>query len=175
VVFGDVEIDTSATQSITLAVTGNEAVTLNAAVTGAGFSLSGVDFPVALSEGQTVTLEVAFRPTVAGPVTGQLTVTTSSPCSGTGTVSLSGTGGLPVVDLTWTAPASSTDPIAGYNVYRSSAGGASYLLLNASPVAGVTYLDSDVQPGQAWDYCVRSIDEKGAESGPSNTISVSIP
>jgi hypothetical protein len=173
--FGDVEIDTYVTQNITLTVTGKGSLTLNAAVTGTGFSISGVDFPVTLSAGRSLTLTAAFNPATAGQANGQLTVTANSSDGTSVIVSLSGVGSMPIVELIWSEPSIPTGSIAGYNVYRSPAGMASYILMNSSPVTELAYEDSSVQPRQAWDYLVKSIDSTGVESTPSNTVSISIP
>ena len=79
------------------------------------------------------------------------------------------------VQLSWNAPASSTVPVVGYNVYRSTASASSYDLLNASMDANTSYTDTAVQSGQSYDYIVKSVDSLGVESPPSNITSVTIP
>ncbi len=182
--FGSVALNTVATQPITL-TNGSAPLSISAAtVAGTGFSLSGSTFPISLSAGQATTLNVQFAPTAAGPATGTLTITSTSADAPTTVVSLSGTGitagtGTPggsyEVDLSWNAPSSSQDPVAGYNVYRSPTGASSYQKLNASIVAGTTYTDSTVQAGQSYDYIVQSADVSGVESSPSNTASATLP
>jgi hypothetical protein len=92
-------------------------------------------------------------------------------------LSASFTAGSPLhqVDLSWNAPSSSPDPVAGYNVYRSSDGGNTYQVLNSGVDTTVTYVDTLVLSGQPYDYYVTSVDSSGVESVPSNTISVTIP
>jgi len=92
-------------------------------------------------------------------------------------VSLNGTGMAPQnyeVELTWDAPASSSDPVAGYHIYRATGSG-SYALLNSSINAPTTYTDSTVQAGATYDYEVKSVDASGVESGPSNVYTATIP
>ena len=73
VAFGNVEVNTASTQTVTLSSTGTAAVTVSAAtVTGAGFTVAGATFPDTLNPGQTVTLDVQFEPTATGAATGQL-------------------------------------------------------------------------------------------------------
>ena len=79
------------------------------------------------------------------------------------------------VDLSWNAPTSSPDPVAGYNVYRSSDGGNTYQLANSAVDAATTYVDTNVLALQSYDYYVTSVDASGVESVPSNTIGVTIP
>ena len=69
--FGDVYVNSPATQSVTLSSTGTAAVTVSAAtVAGTGFSVSGASFPLTLNPTQTATLSVEFNPTAAGAATG---------------------------------------------------------------------------------------------------------
>ena len=174
--FGNVEVNTAATQTVTLTSTGTSAVMVNSAtLTGTGFTVSGATFPVTLSPGQTATLDVQFEPIAAGAATGQLTVTSNSTTNGTAAIGLSGTGTAPEVDLSWDAPSSSSDPIAGYNVYRTLSGSSTYELLNSSVDTETAYVDNTVQSGLTYDYIVESLDDSGAESVPSNTISMTIP
>lgn len=178
IAFGNVTVNTSATQSLALSSTGTASVSIStAAVSGAGFSISGATFPVTLSPGQTATLYVQFDPTTSGTVAGQLTITSNSSTNSTAQISLSGSGVAVShqVDLSWSAPTSSPDPVAGYNVYRAPAGTSSYQLLNSSVDAITTYLDTTVQNGLGYDYVVKSVDASGVESPPSNAITVNIP
>lgn len=71
------------------------------------------------------------------------------------------------VVLTWSAPASSPDPVTGYNVYRAEAGFRAFARLNASPITSTTYTDNNVQPGAAYTYYVVSVDAHGNQSAPS--------
>ena len=178
IAFGNVVVNTAVTQSVTLTSTGTGPVTISAAkLTGTGFTLSGPTFPLTLNPSQTATLNVQFDPATSGAATGQLTITSNSSTNGTAVISLSGTGEVlsHQVDLTWNAPSSPSDPIAGYNVYRSSNGGSSYQRVNSSEVTQTTYLDASVQSGLAYKYVVKSVDSSGVESAPSNTTSVTIP
>lgn len=174
--FGSVNLNTPATQPVTLTSSGTAALTINSgSVTGAGFSISGITFPATLNPGQTSTLYVQFDPTTAGTASGTVTLN-SNASPGTATVSLSGTGaGSYQVDLSWVAPTSSTDPVAGYDVYRAASGSSSYQLLNASLNPQTTYTDTTVQSGTSYSYYVESVDAQGNQSVPSNTYQASIP
>jgi fibronectin type 3 domain-containing protein len=152
-------------------------VTVNsAAITGAGFTIVGGSFPVTLNPTQTLALQVQFEPTTAGAVTGQLAISSNSTTGGTADVALSGTGTAVAysVDLSWTAPSSSADPVAGYNIYRAISGG-SLALVNSSADSSTTYVDSTVVNGTTYNYVVKSVDSSGVESVASNEITVTIP
>jgi Domain of unknown function (DUF4082)/Abnormal spindle-like microcephaly-assoc'd, ASPM-SPD-2-Hydin len=175
--FGSVALNTPTTQSLTLKSTGTSPLTVNSAsVTGAGFTIVGGSFPVTLNPGQSLTLQVQFKPTTAGSATGQLTINSNSSSGSTTAVALSGTGTSVAhqVDLTWTAPSSSPDPVAGYNIYRSTGSGNAQLV-NSSKDTQTAYVDSTVVSGATYDYTVKSVDSSGIESGPSNQITVTIP
>jgi hypothetical protein len=79
------------------------------------------------------------------------------------------------VDVSWDAPSSSTDPVAGYNIYRSQSGTSTYQLINSSVDAQTTYTDTTVQAGQKYDYFVESVDSSGNTSAPSSPVAVTIP
>jgi predicted phage tail protein len=117
---------------------------------------------------------VEFNPTVAGPVSGTLTVTSNSSTNPTAAVPLTATGETVQVNLAWNAPTGSTDPVAGYNVYRSPSGGTSYQQLNGSALTQITYVDTSAQAGQTYDYIVESVDASGNTSTPSNMASVTV-
>lgn len=68
--------------------------------------------------------------------------------------------------LTWQA---STDVVDGYNVYRGTnpPGNEASKPLNASPIVELTFVDTTVQVGVAYDYVVTAL-KNGSESLHSN-------
>lgn len=178
IAFGDVALNTPATQTITVTSTGALPLIVTAVtISGTGFSVPGVTLPLTLTTNQTATLSVVFDPTAAGSATGQLLIVSDSLANPTETVSLSGTGQASYqVNLTWDAPTSSTDPVAGYNIYRSLAGASSYTLVQSVSNSTLSYSDtSSLLDGQIYDYIVESVDASGNDSVPSNTAVVTIP
>ena len=75
--------------------------------------------------------------------------------------------------LAWEA--STTGTVVGYNVYRSTTPGGPYSLVTVSPLSGLAYTDSNVQPGQTYYYVVTAIDGNGSSSIYSNEVSAVIP
>lgn len=75
------------------------------------------------------------------------------------------------VTLTWTA--SPDVPSDTYNVYRGASAGAETTLLNSTPIATTTYVDTDPPAGELF-YVVKSV-QGSLISVPSNEISVSVP
>jgi len=178
IAFGTVNLNTPATQSVTLTSTGTTTVTISgASVTGTGFSISGATFPLTLNPNQSAQLFVVFDPNVAGSATGQLKISSNSSSGATTVVSLTGSGQsiLYQVNLSWNAPASSPDPVTGYNVLRAPTGTTTYQQLNTSTVTATNYVDGSVQNGTTYDYVVQSVDAAGTSSAPSNTYTAAIP
>jgi Abnormal spindle-like microcephaly-assoc'd, ASPM-SPD-2-Hydin len=175
--FGSIAVNTATTLSVTLKSTGTTPVTVNsAAITGTGFSTIGGSFPVTLNPSGTATVQVQFKPTTAGTVTGKMTISSDSGSGGTVAVSLSGIGTTIAhqVNLSWTAPASTPDPVKGYNIYRSTGSG-TMTLMNASVDTATSYMDSTVASGTSYNYVVKSVDSSGVESVGSNQIEVAVP
>ena len=176
--FGNVVLSTPTTQSVTLTSAGTASVAVSSIVaTGSGFTVSGATLPLTLTPGQQATLSVQFDPTVIGSAAGTLTITSNSSTNGTAAISLTGTGIAAAykVSLSWSAPGSSADPVAGYNVYRAPSGSSNYQLLNATVDTQTTYVDSTVQNGLTYDYVVESVDASGVQSVASSMAVATIP
>jgi hypothetical protein len=96
--FGNVQVGSNKTLSEKVTNNGGTSVTISqVAVSGTGFSFSGITTPVTLTAGQSATLSVTFTPTAAGSASGDLTISSNGsnptltiPLSGTGTVSTTG-------------------------------------------------------------------------------------
>jgi hypothetical protein len=90
--FGNVLVDGTSTQAVTLKNSGTSDVNISQlAVSGVGFSVSGVAAPVTLPAGQSMALQATFAPTSAGAANGSVTIT-SDALTANSNVSLSGTG-----------------------------------------------------------------------------------
>jgi hypothetical protein len=174
--FGNVALNTPATQSLTLTSIGTIPVTINAAtVSGPGFTAAGIAFPQTLSPGQTATIEVQFEPAVTGTANGALFIASNSIGDGTITIPLTGSGVPLGVRLTWDAPDSLDDPIVGYKIYRTTRGSPQYQLLSQSVSSALSFVDGTVQGGLSYEYYVTSVDASGLESTPSNVADVVVP
>ena len=178
VAFGDVALNSPATQTVKLTSSGTATLTISTgSATGTGFSLGGMSFPATLNPGQTATLQIQFTPTLAGNASGSVILTSNAAGGPTATIALSGTGQMVTyeVALSWSPPADPANLVAGYNVYRAAGGNPSYQLLNGSVHAGTSFTDITVQNGTSYSYYVESVDAAGNQSVPSNIYSVDIP
>ena len=171
--FGSVLLNSASEQTITLSASGSSPVTISSvAISGAGFTTSGVTAPLTLNPGQTALLNVQFTPTATGSYSGQVTIG-SNASGGTIAIGLSGTGYRHNVQLSWSAPPSGA--VAGYNVYRAASGSTTYQRVNAGAISTTAFSDGNVQSGTSYIYYVKSVDGAGVESVASNTTAVAIP
>jgi hypothetical protein len=90
--FGSVQVGANLTLMDTLTNTGGASVTiLQATVAGSGFSIGGLNVPITLNPGASVTFSTVFAPLSAGNASGSITVR-SDAANPTLTLSLTGTG-----------------------------------------------------------------------------------
>jgi hypothetical protein len=174
--FGSVTNGSSAAQGFTVTNTGSSNVAISGVTTsGAGYSIVSGGGAVTLSPSQSTSVSVQFAPSVTGSASGSAIILSNATGS-TSSVSLSGSGVAPTVQhsigLNWDA---GTTSVAGYNVYRSTVSGSAYAKLNASPVGGVSYADSNVQTGKTYYYVATAVDAVGTESVYSNEVTAIVP
>src|SRR5262249_46245845 len=142
---------------------------------GAGYSVSGITFPVTVKAGASKTFTVTFAPQTAGVSPGNISLAsnaTNSPSTST----FSGTGvqvaQQHVVSLSWAA---STSSVVGYNVYRGTQSGGPYTKVNGSVRTATNYADNTVQSGKVYFYVATAVDSNSAESTYSGEVAASIP
>jgi len=174
--FGTQVLNTAMTQTVKITNTGSAAVAITQnTITGSGFTV-GVTTPINLNAGQSLNVPVVFNPGAAGTVNGSLALISSNgttllsvPLSGTGLAALAHS-----VDVTWVA--STSTPLQGYNVYRSTVSGGPYTKLSPT-LSPTTLLFTDTTPlsGKQYFYVVTALNTSGAESAASPEVAVAIP
>ncbi|NVJ59418.1 MAG: endonuclease [Gammaproteobacteria bacterium] len=92
---------------------------------------------------------------------------TTPPSAPTG---LTGVGGDLSAQLSWNANTESD--LAGYHVYRSDNGGASFAKVTGVYLAGPEFTDTNLTPATSYVYQVTAIDIYNNESAPSTTINI---
>ncbi len=117
--FGTVTTGTKLPLAETLTNTGGTSVTISqVAISGTGFTLSGITAPVTLGAGQSAGFTVTFAPTTAGAANGSVTVT-SNGSNPSLTIALSGSGSTVAGQLSV-----SPSPVAVGSVFDGTSGSA---------------------------------------------------
>jgi hypothetical protein len=81
--FGNVLVGTSQAQSVVLANSGGSNLTISSVtLSGTGFTLSGLNYPVTLAGGQSVTCTLTFAPTSTGSDTGSVSISLNTQSNG---------------------------------------------------------------------------------------------
>lgn len=173
--FGNVTVGGSSSLTGTLTAGASALTVSSASWNGQGYSVSGINFPVALTAGQSVHYTVSFSPQVSGAASGSISFIsdasnspTKQTLTGSGTQSTAHS-----VDLSWDASPSS---VIGYNIYRGTASGGPYpLKLSSSPQPGTSFSDNTVLSGTTYYYVATSVDTNSVESSYSNQLTMVIP
>jgi Abnormal spindle-like microcephaly-assoc'd, ASPM-SPD-2-Hydin len=150
--FGNTDVGSTATQTITLTNNGNTSATINqVSATGTGFSVSGLSTPYTLAAGGTTSLKVSFSPTSAGNYSGTASIVSSAANSPT-TIALSGTGATSTSGSALLCGQSNDKAVhlpPNYDTFTPPPAGQSYV----DPVFGcsVKRLTSSGTDENAWD------------------------
>jgi len=171
--FSSVTVGSSQNQTGTLSA-GSFPITIsNATWQGAGFSLSGITFPVTIPSGQSVPFTVTFAPQAAGNVSGAISFASNASNSPT-SESLAGSAlqtAQHSVDLSWNPDAST---VQCYYVYRGNQTGGPYTKISAL-LPATSYVDATVSSGLTYYYVVTALASASVESGYSNEAVAAIP
>ena len=102
--FGSQRVGTPSTppQTVTVTNTGTDSLQVFNVAVGGGEPFTVTPTSFALAPGTNTTLTVTFAPTIAGPLTGTVTLTTDEPDNANPTISLTGTGVKPIITLSTT-------------------------------------------------------------------------
>ena len=170
--FGNVDVGTTTTQASTMTATGGSVTISSAASSNSQFAIAGATFPMTISAGQSVQMNLVFSPTKSGAASGAVTLASNASNSQTAEA-LTGTGVMPTysVNLSWNASSSS---VAGYNVYRGTAVG-SYSRINSTLDPSAAYNDGTVAAGVTYYYAATAVNSSGQESSYSAPLQVAVP
>ncbi|HET7106124.1 MAG TPA: choice-of-anchor D domain-containing protein [Candidatus Acidoferrum sp.] len=177
--FGNLNVQSTATQNVTLKNTGDVTIVISGiAVSGAGFGYSSLAPGYSLAPNQSVTFQIWFRPQAGGSASGHISIISSSlPAPASITVSGAGVTSSPPaqnplphsVALSWNPSDSS---VIGYRVYRDDGSGYSPI---SAVISDLSYTDSDVISGSTYTYVVTAVDAAGDESVYSNIATAVVP
>jgi hypothetical protein len=173
--FGNVLLGALGSRTVTLSNSGTANLLISQlTIGGSAFHVSGLATPATLVPAQSATITISFAPILAVLMNGSLVISSNSVAGASQSISLSGSGISvlgPSVTLSWSP--SVTPNIAGYNIYRSSVSGGPYSLISG-PIAGTTFTDTNVTPGQTYYYVLTSVTSGGVESGFSGQAAVTV-
>lgn len=95
--------------------------------------------------------------------------------STTGTLAmvLNAEGGANKVELTWAQ--NDYETLAGYNLYRSKSADGSFTKINTAVVTGLSYTDTDVEPGVTYYYYFKVVNTDGNEEESQSNIASGRP
>ena len=182
--FGNLKLQSTATQTVTLKNTGDINITISGiTVAGAGFGYSSLSPGTSLTPNQSLSFQIWFRPQTSGSASGNISILSSNlttpasiSVSGDGVTSNPGSPGsgspAPVqhsVVLSWGPSASS---VAGYRVYRDDGSG---LFRLSHVIHDLTYTDATVVSGNTYHYAVTAVGSGDDESVYSNEATAVIP
>ncbi len=169
-------------QPLSLTV-GSQPVTIRSITfSNSAFSLPPIPVPLTLGAGQSYTGPVTAQPRSTAQ-TGTLTIVTSA---GTYNVALSETAiatqpaTQPAttphsVNLSWKAPSTTPVPVGSYQINRAVSGSTQYSVVGTAAANSTAFTDTSVQSGKTYVYQVRSVDNSGNTSNPSNSVTLAIP
>jgi Abnormal spindle-like microcephaly-assoc'd, ASPM-SPD-2-Hydin len=173
--FGSVPVGSTATQTGKLTAATSTVTITSGSLTGQGYSVSGLSYPITLAAGQSISFTITFAPQASGMASGGLSFISNASNSPTAE-GLTGAGTqaeLHSVALSWDP---SSSQVIGYNVYRGTTSGGPYPLKLTSSLQPTTSLvDNTVAGGTTYYYVATSVDQNSVESIYSNQITATVP
>ena len=138
--FGTLVLGTNSTQTVKLTNSGTASLTVSSdTLSGTGFSVSGLTFPLTVAAGQSVSFSVAFAPAASGSLSGSFSLISNATNSPTA-LALSGTGANATQLLT-------TNPTSlSFGSVNVGSTGSSHVTLTNSGNSSVT-ISSVTPPG----------------------------
>ena len=150
--FGNVSTGNSNSQTISLTNNGTANLVISrAAVSGTGFSITGLSTPLTIPSGSNTTFNAVFTPSAGGSVTGSISLTSNAPNSPFA-IALSGTGVAGTQLLTFSTSSLTFGTInVGSNSDLSAAltnGGNSSVTISAVNLSGAGFTVTGVSSGE---------------------------
>jgi trimeric autotransporter adhesin len=185
--FGSVSVGSSNTKSITLTNSGGPKITISqVSLSGTGFTLSGLNYPITLSGGQSMTGTVTFTPPSTGTDSGNVSIvvtqssggkkTNSSTSSTTVTVAMSGTGVSSTQVSVGVSPTSASIQTGGQQQFSASVSGTTNTAVTWTASGGsVSSNGLYTAPSSGGTYTVTATSAADTSKSASATVTVSQP
>ncbi len=180
--FGNLNVGSTATQSVQVSNTGNSSVTLTQLqASGNGISVSGLAIPLSLAPSQSATFSVSFAPGAAGTIPGSVTVTNNDGISTVAAVT--GTGvqaGLSVTPASASFGSVVTGSTNSQTIQLKNNGNAN-LTISQATVSGSGFslnglsLPATLTPGQSTNFNVKYAPQSGGNASGSISIVSNAP
>jgi Abnormal spindle-like microcephaly-assoc'd, ASPM-SPD-2-Hydin len=171
--FGNVVVGSSSSLNGSLTASGAPVTVQPANDTSSEFVLSGISLPTTIPAGHSTAFTVTFTPQSSGATSASLSFP-SNASNSPAVQTMTGTGqaaAQPTVELTWNTSAGAV----GYNIYRGTASGGPYTMINTSLDGTTSYSDSTVVSGQTYYYVTTAVNSESQQSGYSNQATAVIP
>ncbi|MGA2425798.1 MAG: choice-of-anchor D domain-containing protein [Terriglobales bacterium] len=172
--FGNVTVGSSSSLQATLTASDAAVTIWSDQSTNSEFAIIGLNLPATLEVGQSLPVTIQFTPNATGTASGQAAFISNAANSPT-TEALTGTGvapGSPNVYLSWNP---GDGEAVGYNVYRGTAQGGPYQMINTGLDASTNYTDYTVVSGTTYFYVATEVNAQGQQSAYSNVAEAVIP
>jgi len=172
--FGNVPVGSTATQQAILSATNGSVTISSDRATSSEFTILGLTLPVTITSGGSLPVTIQFAPSSSGTDSARAGFVSDAQDSPT-LVQLSGNGTPKTshsVDLSWFP---GDGEAVGYNVFRGTANGGPYEIMNTSLDPSTAYTDSTVISGTTYYYVVTEVNAEGQQSAYSNVAEAVIP
>ncbi|MGB7150683.1 MAG: choice-of-anchor D domain-containing protein [Terriglobales bacterium] len=172
--FGKVNVGSSATLQATLTASNGSVTISSDGSTSSEFAITGLSLPLTLESNQSLPVTIQFTPNASGAASGQVGFTSNAENSPT-VEQVEGTGvaqNSHNVYLSWKPGDGNA---VGYNIYRGTARGGPYQMINSGLDASTDYTDYTVVYGTTYFYVATEVNEEGEESAYSNVAEAVIP
>lgn len=179
--FGNVNVGSTSQIQATLTATGGDVILTNDAISGSGFGISGITFPLTISSGKSASFSANFSPAAVGAASATLSLSNSTTTVATATLSGAGAGLSvsptslnfgQVLDGTTSSPQTLTLSAVGgsvtmnsSNIVQNGGGG------NAFSLTGLPSVPFTISPGQTVQVSVVFAPAAGSPGTAAGSIS----
>ncbi|MGB8009118.1 MAG: choice-of-anchor D domain-containing protein [Terriglobales bacterium] len=171
--FGSVKVGSDAKLPLTLTAS-NGSVTISAdRSTSSEFTFVGLDLPVTIRAGDTLSVTIQFTPSGSGEDPAKVGFISNAenspsvePVTGTGVAQ-----DPQKIELSWDGDANAV----GYNVFRGSAKAGPFDQINTSLDSSTSYTDDSVVAGTTYYYVTTAVNAQGEQSAYSNVAKAVVP
>lgn len=172
--FGNVTVGSSASLQATLTASNSEVTISSDRSTSSEFAILGLNPPVTIPAGQSIQVTLQFTPNASGTSSARAGFISNAVDSPT-LEALAGAGVAQTPHSVYLSWDSGSGAAVGYNIYRGTAKGGPYQMINTALEASTNYTDYTVVSGSTYYYVTTAVNAQGQESAHSNVAEAVIP